>query len=360
MTDEKKRDDLPDQRVIRVFVSSTFRDMQAERDELVLRVFPQLRRLWEERGVTWGEVDLRWGIPEEEAAEGKVLPICLEEIRRCRPYFIGLLGERYGWIPDSIPAEVVEREPWLREHVAGRKSVTELEILHGVFNNPDMAGHAYFYFRDMAFIEKVPQERRQDFNAEDAETAEKLKELKKRIKHSEFPVQENYPDAKALGQLVLADFTALINRLYPEGEQPLPLERERMDHEAFARSRASVYIGRQEYFDRLDAHVADDGPPLVVLGESGSGKSALLSNWFLDRFRPSTLSPRLLRCCILSAVRPTVPTPPVSYAASCSNRKSGSICLTKCPLSRKRFVRRSRTGWRRRLAGGASSSCWMR
>ncbi len=40
-----------EQRVIRVFVSSTFRDMQAERDELVLRVFPQLRRLCEERGV---------------------------------------------------------------------------------------------------------------------------------------------------------------------------------------------------------------------------------------------------------------------------------------------------------------------
>ncbi|MBC7818324.1 MAG: DUF4062 domain-containing protein, partial [Planctomycetaceae bacterium] len=39
-------------RTIRVFVSSTFRDMQAERDELVLKIFPQLRRLCEERGVT--------------------------------------------------------------------------------------------------------------------------------------------------------------------------------------------------------------------------------------------------------------------------------------------------------------------
>jgi hypothetical protein len=51
--------EFTDQRVIRVFVSSTFRDMQAERNELVLRVFPQLRRLCEERGVTWGEVDLK-------------------------------------------------------------------------------------------------------------------------------------------------------------------------------------------------------------------------------------------------------------------------------------------------------------
>ena len=34
-----------DDRAIRVFVSSTFRDMQAEREELVKRVFPQIRRV---------------------------------------------------------------------------------------------------------------------------------------------------------------------------------------------------------------------------------------------------------------------------------------------------------------------------
>ena len=179
-----------DDRVIRVFVSSTFRDMQAERDELVLKIFPQLRRLCEERGVTWGEIDLRWGITEEQSQRGEVLPICLEEIRRCRPYFIGLLGERYGWIPEAIPAEVLEHEPWIREHADGadKKSVTELEILHGVLNNPEMADHAFFYFRD--------------------------------------------PDAKSLGERVLADFTALIDMLYPQGQEPSPLQRERMDHDA--------------------------------------------------------------------------------------------------------------------------------
>lgn len=41
-----------EQRAIRVFVSSTFRDMQEEREELAKRVFPQLRKLCEQRGVT--------------------------------------------------------------------------------------------------------------------------------------------------------------------------------------------------------------------------------------------------------------------------------------------------------------------
>jgi hypothetical protein len=66
----------PHEREIRVFISSTVRDMQDEREELVKQNFPQLRRLFESRGVTWGEVDLRWGVPDEAKAEGKVLPLC--------------------------------------------------------------------------------------------------------------------------------------------------------------------------------------------------------------------------------------------------------------------------------------------
>src|SRR5712692_3979980 len=100
----------PRQREIRVFVSSTFRDMQEEREELVKRVFPQLRKLCESRGVTWAEVDLRWGISDEQKSEGKVLPICLAEIDKSRPYFIGLLGERYGWIPDAISQELIKQD----------------------------------------------------------------------------------------------------------------------------------------------------------------------------------------------------------------------------------------------------------
>ncbi len=138
-------------RVIRVFISSTFRDMMRERDLLVKEVFPELRRKCAKRFVTFTEVDLRWGITEEQANEGQVLPLCLAEIERSRPYFIGLLGERYGWIPDTIRPEVIEREPWLKEHVQGRTSVTELEILHGVLNNPKMQHHAFFYFRDPAY-----------------------------------------------------------------------------------------------------------------------------------------------------------------------------------------------------------------
>src|SRR4249920_2282634 len=145
-------------RSVRVFVSSTFRDMQAERDELIKRVFPQLRRLGEGRGVAWSEVDLRWGVTDEQKAEGAVLPICLAEIDRSRPYFIGLLGQRYGWIPEELPEGITEQLPWLAS-LAGT-SVTEMEILHGVLNDPSAAEHSFFYTRDPAWVETRSEEER--------------------------------------------------------------------------------------------------------------------------------------------------------------------------------------------------------
>jgi len=287
------------QRVIRVFISSTFRDMKDEREELVKGVFPRLRKMCEERSVAWGEVDLRWGITDEQKAEGKVLPICLEEIRTCRPYFIGILGERYGWIPDEIPQELIAREPWLSEHL--NHSVTELEILHGVLNDPAMSGQSFFYFRDPSYVETIPADARRDFvevpwrddiakyGIDDAQRRvedrrAKLRKLKERIRGSGLPVREDYTSPRELGKLVYQDLSAVIDRLFPKGEELEPLDREAMEHEAFAASRYRVYIGRDEYFKMLDGHAHGDGLPLVVLGESGSGKSALLANWAM-RYR---------------------------------------------------------------------------
>ena len=48
-------------RQLRVFISSTFADMNAERDALTL-IFPQIKALCKERGVEFVPIDLRWGI----------------------------------------------------------------------------------------------------------------------------------------------------------------------------------------------------------------------------------------------------------------------------------------------------------
>ena len=64
-----------DNRQIRVFISSTFQDMQDERSELIRKTFPRLREMAAQRDVTLTEVDLRWGITKEESESGKVMEI---------------------------------------------------------------------------------------------------------------------------------------------------------------------------------------------------------------------------------------------------------------------------------------------
>jgi len=67
-------------RQIRVFISSTFLDMLAERDELMTQTWPALRKVCRERQVELVEVDLRWGIPEEQSTRKETLKLCLHEI----------------------------------------------------------------------------------------------------------------------------------------------------------------------------------------------------------------------------------------------------------------------------------------
>ena len=294
----------PDNRVVRVFISSTFHDMMRERELLVKRVFPEIRRLCDERFVTFTEVDLRWGITEEQAAEGKCCP-SVEEIYNCRPYFIGLLGERYGWIPHTVPPEIIDREPWLREHVHDGKSVTELEILHGVLNNPDMAEHTFFYLRDPAYVDRedlneddraalverdIPADIEQ-FGPEEAarrtqERRDRLEALKKRIRRSGFPVVDGYPSPKALAEAVEHQFHALIDQLYPEEQVPDPLDREALRQRAFAQRKLLAYVDRPTHTLAFDdfADTESSGLGLVVTGDSGVGKTALLAHW-IGRYR---------------------------------------------------------------------------
>ena len=113
--------------------------MQSERDMLVNKVFPRLRQIAYERNVTLTEVDLRWGITEEEAKSSKVVEICLDEIRNSHPFFIGLLGERYGWCPSKetlIEHQAMpDRYEWLAADLDRGMSITEIEIQYGVLRS---------------------------------------------------------------------------------------------------------------------------------------------------------------------------------------------------------------------------------
>ncbi|MGE3801444.1 MAG: DUF4062 domain-containing protein [Candidatus Kapaibacterium sp.] len=71
---------MPQTNELRIFISSTFRDLGEEREHLIKKIFPEIRALCRERGVTFTDVDLRWGLTEEQATLGTVIRTCLEEV----------------------------------------------------------------------------------------------------------------------------------------------------------------------------------------------------------------------------------------------------------------------------------------
>jgi hypothetical protein len=126
-------------RTFRVFVSSTFSDLKAERNALQERVFPRLRQLAAEHGCRFQAIDLRWGVSEEASLDQQAMNICLGEIQRCqlttpRPNFIVLLGDRYGWCPppSQIPADEFEK---IMKHIQDTADIALLEEWYSLDEN---------------------------------------------------------------------------------------------------------------------------------------------------------------------------------------------------------------------------------
>ena len=66
---------------MRLFISSTFKDMHSEREHLIRVVMPVLRQWCDERKLHLIECDLRWGVPKD-ADTRETLLTCLSEIDR--------------------------------------------------------------------------------------------------------------------------------------------------------------------------------------------------------------------------------------------------------------------------------------
>ena len=144
-----------------IFISSTFNDMHAERDYLLKYVFPDLREWCSRRKINLIDVDLRWGITEEDAKENKkVVDICLKNVDKARPIFLCFLGQRRGWVPslDDISTDTFSDFPQIKSEI-GNKSFTELEIMHACFTpfgyKERVDCKPFFFLRDPSYLSEI-------------------------------------------------------------------------------------------------------------------------------------------------------------------------------------------------------------
>ena len=288
-------------RIVRVFISSTFRDMQAERDHLVRFVFPRLREALLKRRILLVDVDLRWGVTSEQDA----LEVCREIIDECRPRFLCMLGGRYGWTP---PGQ--------------ERSITAAEIRYAVLDRPDEKRYCFFYFRHPAVTESIPDADaraggcREFSRAEEiaqygearaeaiaAERGEKLEATKRAIVDAGFrpflyspqwdPREHRLVGLDAFGERVAEDVLGSVNDEF--GQEPISAPDEFADQnaamDAFVEERVRHYVvgTRQPILGRLRRHAEDAGGNgyLCLVGEPGSGKSALLARFYRDYVGPA-------------------------------------------------------------------------
>lgn len=314
------------QRDVRVFVSSTFRDMHAERDHLVTVVFPELRERVERLGLSFYDVDLRWGVPElgVDGESANSWEYCKQWIDRVEPFFVCILGERYGWIP---PAKDI-RDLTDRTRYSGL-SVTEMEIRHAVLSGL-LRRRSFFYFRRTQVPKDVDPALFDEFV--DSAHEERLRRLKAEIDmRSGRPVRQydcrwtgnGFADLDEFGQAVLEDLWSGVLRdehfvaksawrealgrdpdgdaRYTDESHPIgpdlwkkivecatPMPGDLLDAETeaiaqFATGRLRWFQGRHAELAELGRFVRSVSPDAsrlcVLRAEPGQGKSALLAKF---------------------------------------------------------------------------------
>lgn len=135
------------QHSIRIFLSSTFKDLQKERDYLVTKVFPALLELAEERGVPFSWCDLRFGVASFD--QEYTLKLCLNNIELSSPSFIGLIGDSYGSIPCELDKKQINSLSVFKgvpKMVKKQMGFTEIEMRYFLNNYSDDNSLDFYFF----------------------------------------------------------------------------------------------------------------------------------------------------------------------------------------------------------------------
>ncbi len=262
-----------------IFVSSTFRDMQHERDALQRLTLPNLNRVAKTYGDTVSLCDLRWGINtedmDEETGNSKVLNVCLDVIDRCEPIMVIILGERYGWIPgeDKIKSTSERRHMQLEDYEI---SVTALEIEYGAF---------FRRANTLVYVRDTVGEAGELYGAEDAEHAEKLAALKQRLhtltggrlKHYSLDFSGGaVKGVKAFAETVQKDVLALLSLQWEQHAKLSEFGRERLIHDGIFFEHARLCKAGDAFKGELLSSVRAGEQVIEVCGSAGSGKSVLM------------------------------------------------------------------------------------
>ena len=308
---------------IKIFISSTFRDMNAERNYLITEVFPELREWCRKRKIILTDIDLRWGVTPDDEKSGNTINVCLQTINECHPFFLCFIGQRRGWVPDinqvKISPQTCENFPHIKNYL-GELSITEMEIEHATLapmikilendTRNEYSKRSLFFFRQNPFknVELTPAQREVYFNS-DPQDDNQLSHLKKVIVDNNNNVfnytcqwdenlitDELIENSQKKGKLtnfqcneqplkdtIISQLKIQIQEEFPN-HKPFESDDEYLEEAMLQNLEVELqskdFIGRQKELEYLDNYLfSNSQKPLLLIGEDGIGKSKLLSYW---------------------------------------------------------------------------------
>ncbi|KAF8790953.1 Telomerase protein component 1 like protein [Argiope bruennichi] len=279
---------VPKWQTVRIFISSTFKDMHTERDLLIRYVIPELRKRAASVFVKINEVDLRWGITETDCASKRAAELCLLEAQKS-DLFIGILGDRYGTIFNYDPPDSPELQ-WVKDYPRGL-SITELEMHAGALREDKLLKKkAFFYIRNNSFLNFMPEKYRSHFESENPESNLKVEALKSKIRSSGLKVYDGYTcnfagvlDGKPVlsgldnfGKTVLNNTWTAIKEMHEEDPYADDVMEEEMCQQSLLHSFDSFVEVKNSPVGDLMKEIEKHCGIFLITGSPGSGKTTFV------------------------------------------------------------------------------------
>lgn len=267
----------PDNKQMRVFISSTFKDLNAERDYLMRYVFPELKIIARNRGVDFIALDLRWGITSEDTKNGRVLEICLREIDYSHPYFIGIVGDRYGWCPNESDYNgnhnLSQTFKKIGKYINRQLSITEIEFMYAALDVQEKI-KAAFFLKEYEGKKEI----------ETSENDRKLHKFRYKVENNKrYPVSQ-FHSKEQLGKMIRDYILDELNKLYPEHVIADEYQDQKEIQQRYLESLSGNYIPNPNQIRELDKVFSEKSSngaswDLSISGSPGSGRSSLLAYW---------------------------------------------------------------------------------
>lgn len=281
-----------DGREVRLFLCSTVKDMQAERNAVVNVVIPELQRIFEDRFLTITLIPMSWGTrrrgdESHEVIDLKDLKIGLAEVEACRPFFISILGERRGDPPPPCSDDIIAKYPWLRGQKLDRytlpgkySSLLELEILNGFLVQPEASWHSIFYVRDPDFARRAGLQRKElaKYLPDSEIGREAVKALKEELRS--LPCKYVLFEGTNMFSSSLIDhLKAAIDKEHPAQELS-PARKICIGTDILVKHLVGLASEHHPSFSNMDAQVESllEEEPVVLRGGPGSGVSSLMAS----------------------------------------------------------------------------------